>query len=410
MSETLYDEAKIPVYNLPDPLVKNDGTVVSTPEMWIEERRPELAALFEHYVYGKAPERPSDVRFEITEENTVAFSPREDGSFPLQATRRQVTVILSEQADGPEIHILMYLPKQSAVEPVPVFAALNFGGNHTVNPDAGIHLYPQWVQNPETGEIILTQPQDQDRGSSARRWAINDILKRGYGLVTAHYGDIDPDYFDNFQNGVHALYPRDDRGGHAWGAISAWAWGLSCIMDYLENNSSIDSSRVIVMGHSRLGKTALWAGAQDKRFSAVISNESGCGGAALSRRKYGETVETINARFPHWFCTNFKAYNDREDLLPVDQHELIALLAPRPVYIASAVEDRWSDPRGEFLSGKGAHPVYMLLGTNGLPAVSQPPLRHPVMGQIGYHIRHGVHDVTAYDWEQFMNFTDLHLK
>ncbi len=401
MPTIIYDEADVPAFTLPDPHVNADGTTVSTPDMWITQRRPEILALFEHHVYGKVPNRPPEMTFEVTSEEPEALMGK--------ATRRQVTVHLSKQAGAPEIHILLYLPSHASAQAVPVFLALNFRGNHTIHHDPGINLYPQWVQHPETGKISHHQPQEDERGSTASRWAIDDILARGYALVTAHYGDIDPDYFDDFQNGAHGLYPRDDRGGNAWGAISAWAWGLSRIMDYLESDTAIDTTRVTVMGHSRLGKTALWAGANDTRFAAVISNESGCGGAALSRRHFGETVVAINTRFPHWFCTNFKAYNEHEDALPVDQHELVALIAPRPVYIASAEGDRWSDPQGEFLAGKHAHPVYTLLGTEGLPASTHPPLSQPVMGHIGYHIRPGIHDVTAYDWEQFMNFTDKHL-
>ncbi len=401
MPETNYNEALVPIYTLPDSLVYKDGTAVNTPEDWQNRRRPEILALFEHHVYGKAPERPPNMVFEVTSEDPAAL----EGT----ATRRQVCIHLSDQKGDPAIHVLMYLPNDAQTQKTPAFLVLNFQGNHSIHPDPGIHLNPQWIQNQETGEANYNQPQDNARGRAAARWAIDDILARGYALVTAHCGDLDPDYFDDFQNGVHGLYPRDDRGGHAWGTISAWAWGLSRIMDYLEVDSAVDSARVAVMGHSRLGKTALWAGALDTRFAAVISNESGCGGAALSRRQYGETVETINTRFPHWFCTNFKAYNAHVDALPIDQHELIALVAPRPVYIASAVEDQWSDPYGEFLAGKAAHPVYTLCGTEGLPTSTHPPLNHPVMGQIGYHIRSGGHNVTPYDWEQFMNFTDKHL-
>jgi hypothetical protein len=393
-----YDESKVPAYTLPDPLLMADGGKVTTPEQWLL-RRAEILELFRANMYGRSPGRPEKMTFKVFDNDAQALGGK--------ATRRQISVFFTGSDAGPKMDILLYLPN-NAKRPTPAFLGLNFQGNHSVNADPGIRLSTSWMR--PGSSVVDNRAGEESRGAAASRWPIEMILDRGYALATIYYGDIDPDYHDGFKNGVHALYPELQGRPDNFSTIAAWAWGLSRAMDYLETDRDVDAKRVAVLGHSRLGKTSLWAGATDERMALVISNDSGAGGAALSRRRFGETVQRLNTSFPHWFCAAFRNYNEHEDALPMDQHMLIALIAPRPVYVASAQEDQWADPRGEFLSAKGADPVYRLLGTEGLPADEWPPVDKPVQGRIGYHVRSGGHDVKVFDWTQYLVFADKHLK
>ena len=396
--ETNYDESKVPSYKLPDPLAFNDGSKVTGKKDW-EKRRGEILETFENEVYGISPVWKGNVTAVEVKVNHNALGG--------QAIRKDVRLTLMNGVKKLDMMLLVYLPHSQ--KPVSVFLGYNFSGNHTVTDETDIPLTRSWVRNNEKLGINDNRAKESNRGSDSSSWQVEEILKRGYGLVTVYYGDADPDFDDGFKNGVHSLFDLEPN-ATSWGTIAGWAFGLSRIMDWIETNPDIDSKNVTVIGHSRLGKAALWAGATEKRFALVISNNSGCGGAALSNRKFGETVKVINSSFPHWFCDNFNKYNNKEETLPVDQHELIALIAPRPVYVASAEEDQWADPKGEFLSCVNASPVYSILGENPFPAKEMPAINTPVSGTIGYHIRSGVHDVTLYDWQQYLDFADRHLK
>jgi len=396
------DESKVQPYELPEALVLNNGQRVTDAQTWTQKRRPEVLELFRTQMFGRQPPAPAELKYKLFDETRGALGGK--------AIRKQVTIFFSADEQGPRMDLLLYVPANSQ-KPVPAFLGLNFAGNQAVHADPGIKVSESWQRDRKEPGYVKNRANELSRGATSKNWDVEAILDRGYALATVYYGDIDPDFNDGFRNGVHPLFYRMGQSKPApdeWGSIAAWAWGLSRALDYLERDRAIDAKRVAVMGHSRLGKTALWAGAEDERFSIVISNNSGCGGAALSRRDFGETVHQINYSYPHWFCDNFKSYNERVNDLPFDQHMLIALMAPRPVYVASADQDHHSDPRGEFLAALFAEPVYRLFGAAGLGVDDLPPLNQPRMGKIGYHLRAGVHDVTPFDWKCYLDFADLH--
>ena len=396
-----YDEAKVPVYTLPDPLSFNDGNEVSGKDEW-EKRRSEILTMFQKQVYGQIPPKPDALTFEVRK--TV---PNALGGL---ATLKEIIIKVANGNQEHEFTLALFIPND-ANKPVPVFLGLNFRGNHSVHPSKDITIKNVWFNNDPHCHISNNTATEESRGCRKQRWPVERLMDRGYALATIYYGDIDPDFDDGFNNGIHTIFKNkytDTNKGNNCASIGAWAWGLSRAADYIEKDPDLNQQQIAVFGHSRLGKASLWAGAADRRFDLVISNCSGGGGAALSRRSYGETVGAINRRFPHWFCENFKQYNENEPALPVDQHMLIALMAPRPVIVASAYEDRWADPKGEYLSVKYAEPVFKLLGKNGLPVKEMPVINRPVYNTLGYVIRDGGHDINNYNWEIYLDFADYH--
>ncbi len=397
-----YDEALVEPYELPELLRHDDGAPVLDAHDFVTRRRLELLEGFKRHVYGRI-----DTELELQVEPLVRGAPC-CGELGLYS---ELDVVLSSPDSGKSLtlRLLVHVPR-AAPQPVPAFLSLNLFGNQALHADPRLRLAAGWV--PENAELGLTGhvASDSSRGLQAGRWPVEAVLARGYGLATAYAGDIDPDFDDGFENGLHGLLRRagTPRAGDAPGTLAAWAFGLSRLLDALSEVREIDARRVAVLGHSRLGKAALWAAAQDERFALAISNQSGCGGAALSRRRYGERLLHINRRFPHWFCPAFHHYDEREHELPIDQHQLLALVAPRPLYVCSAALDRWADPHGELSACRAAAPAYELFGQVVRPMLVEQPGALPD-SRLGYHMRPGRHDLTPRDFWHFLAFADRYL-
>jgi hypothetical protein len=368
-----YDEEKVKVRNLPELFVTNQGLKIDSKELWLSEKRDELLDVFASSIFGKAPTYSSELEFEAVREDSEWLNGR--------AIRSELKIYPLGKQNNAALTLLLYLPKQSDI-PHSVFLGANFLGNDFVESDH-------------------------------ERWPLELIINSGFGVATFFYGDIENDNPTGWIKGIRGEYLRlsgkqellDDD----WGAIAAWAWGLSRAMDYLCMNPRIDEKKVALIGHSRLGKAALWAAAADERFAAVISNNSGTGGAKLLRRNFGESIESITREFPHWFATNFEAYALDIDSLLVDSHCLLALVAPRPLYVASASDDLWADPRGEFLAAQLASTVYELFGYKGIDKeLDFPPLNTVIGDVVGYHCRSGTHGITPYDWGRYIEFVQRH--
>ncbi len=367
-----YSEDKVPKYTLPDLLKSPNNTVIKTKEQWKDIRRPEILKLFEDNVYGQLPRDFDSLSFAVTNQNDAAMNGK--------ATLKEVKISVYRNAQSVVINLTLFVPKTTTT-PAPVFLLINNREKEVANPT---------------------------RQTKSEFWPAELVIDSGYAVASFQVSDLAPDDEDSFAIGVLRLYPEQLKADNGMRAIGAWAWGASRIMDYFEKDNDINATQVVLVGHSRGGKTSLWASAQDQRFAMCVANNSGNTGAALSRRRLGETIEAINNMFPHWFTTNYKKYNRNEDALPVDQHMLLALTAPRPLYTTSATEDMWADPKGSYLSVKEAEKVYRLFGakTNlpaNIPEKNKPVIQKP----LGYHLREGKHDMTIYDWKNFIRLANL---
>lgn len=384
-----YDESKVGSYTLPDPLVMSDGRPVRDADTWFKQRRPEILKLYETEIYGRVPANAPRVTWEVTSTDAAAM----DGA----AVMKRLVGHVGDRPDSPRIHVTVYTPA-AATRPVPVVLCLNFFA-------AGAG--PRGGRGGTTGPS--TAPAVRPGGDP-----VADILARGWGYATLVYTDIQPDRANSFTSGVIGLTLAPGQTAPApdeWGTVSAWAWGLSRVIDYFETDKAVDAKQVAIMGHSRLGKTVLWAGAQDPRVAVVYSSCSGEMGAALSRRDWGETVDDMAQNFPWQFAGNFQKYAGRWNDMPVDAHMLIALNAPHPVFITGGTGDQWADPKGEFVAEVAAGPVYRLVGRKGLGTTQLPPLDTPLIGgDLGFVYHTGGHVASAADWKAFLEFAGKYLK
>ena len=397
-----YDEAKVGTYTLPDPLKLNNGKPVRTAKAWRQKRRPEIVQMYETQQYGRAPGRPADESFDVFDQGTPAL----DG----KAIRKQVVIHLapknSTDNNYPAIHLLIYLPA-AARKPVPLLLNISFSPPSTMVDDPGIA--PDFAWDPKTNTRVPAQ-----QGRAFGRLNVQPLLDAGIGVATFYYGDVEPDFPAGFPNGIRARYLKPGQTQPApdeWGAIAAWAWGMSRVEDYFETDPQIDAHRVAIHGISRLGKTVMWAGAHDQRFATIIASCSGEGGAALSRRNYGETIAHLEAptRYSYQFAGNCAKYVPLGHNMPMDAHMLIALVAPRPLLLQTGNTDYWSDPKGEFLAAVAAGPVYKLLGKDALDTIEWPAAKQPILHYLSYYMHDGGHGMVPSDWDIYVQFLKMHL-
>jgi dienelactone hydrolase len=383
---------------LPDALTTLDGVPVTSREQWFNQRRPELKALFEHYMYGPIPPKPRQMQARIVGEYDNFL----DGKATLKLVRLE-----TGPGNGPGIDLMIVLP-HAPTTPAPVFLAMDFCGNHALTADTRVPLARSWMAKTCAG-CTNNSATEAARGSQATNWPLAEIVRRGYALAAFYSGDIDSDRPDA-STGLYAWLAGGDAAKNSptnRGTIAAWAWGFERCVDYLVTDAALDRRHIAAVGHSRNGKTTLLAAAFDERIALAFPHQAGCGGSAPSRGTNGESVKAINERFPYWFNAEFKKFNREPEKLPFDQNCLVALCAPRAVLFTGATQDQWSNPAGQLEVLEAADPVYRFLGTDGLGHHANPPALGTLYGsRLGYYIREGKHSMTPGDWTVFMDFAD----
>jgi hypothetical protein len=392
-----YNEDSVGIYTLPNPLLLNNGEIITNADTWFTKRRPEIIHLYEENQFGKMPKRPAGMHFTVFDKGTSALNGK--------AIRKQISVYFTNDSLH-KMDLLIYLPANTT-KPVPLLFYISFTANcNTIINDSSIKPSEVWTKE---GKKVPAQ-----YGDHAFKVDIEPFIEQGIGVATVYYGDIEPDFKNGIQYGIRNVYLKPGQSqppSDEWGAISAWAWGLSRAMDYFETDKQIDAKRIALFGISRLGKTVLWAGAHDTRFAMVIANCSGEGGAALSRRNYGETIKLLSlpSRYAYQFCANYQRYGDSVNKLPIDGHMLISLIAPRPLLLQTGDVDYWSDPKGEFLAAIAATPVYHLFGKQGIENADMPAAGQPILNTLGYSLHSGGHGTVPTDWAIALDFMKKYL-
>ncbi len=369
-----YSEDKVAPYTLPDPLVTFDKRPVTTAQMWLKQRRPEILKFFRDEIYGAIPANAPKVTWEVTE--------TDDNARKGMAIMRRIVGRMGEKKDGPRMNLTVFTPAK-ATGPIPVLLNLTFALRAGGRPPGLFDL-------------------------------VEETLSHGWGYAALGYTDIQPDRPNRWTEGAIGLTLKQGQTkpeADEWGTISAWAWGLSRAIDYFQTDKFVNAKQIAITGASRLGKTVLWASAQDERVAAVFAAVPGEMGALLIRRDWGETLDDMAERFGYQFAGNLQKWVGKWNDLPVDQHMLIALSAPRPVFVSGGIKDQWSDPKGQFLALVAAGPVYRLLGAKDLGVTRMRALDEPVAdGSLAYHYHSSGHAVLPADWKIFFEFADRHYK